>query len=212
MLLEVYDRDRNRLVAVNSEGEGKPERLPNLSVEGERWVRVAPARKGAGGAYTLDVRVPRAPRRRGARAQRPRRGRGAAAAGPDGDGLHWPRGGRGLVPVRAARARPRPRAPRAPRPRPREPPRPRHPRAPRPTPERRRAAPTGRPAGSAAGGHPTLRPRGHVRRRRAASARAGRRGPAHAGEAGRHGGGSGRAQAPDAGPRRGAARASRRWR
>ncbi|MFP2910497.1 ABC transporter substrate-binding protein, partial [Pyxidicoccus sp. 3LFB2] len=58
--LEVYDRDRNRLVAINSEGEGKPERFPNLYVEGERWVRVVPARKGVGGAYTLDVRM-RAP-------------------------------------------------------------------------------------------------------------------------------------------------------
>jgi hypothetical protein len=58
--LEVYDRDRNRLAAINSEGEGKPERYPNLYVEGERWVRVVPARKGVGGAYTLDVRM-RAP-------------------------------------------------------------------------------------------------------------------------------------------------------
>ncbi len=55
--LEVYDRDRNRLVAINSEGEGKPERFPNLYVEGERWVRVVPARKGVGGAYTLEVRM-----------------------------------------------------------------------------------------------------------------------------------------------------------
>lgn len=55
--LEVYDRDRNRLAAINSEGEGKPERFPNLYVEGERWVRVVPARKGVGGAYTLEVRM-----------------------------------------------------------------------------------------------------------------------------------------------------------
>ncbi|MCE9668208.1 ABC transporter substrate-binding protein [Myxococcus stipitatus] len=53
--LEVYDQDRNRLAAVNSEGEGKPERFPNLYVDGARWVRVAPARKGVGGAYTLTV-------------------------------------------------------------------------------------------------------------------------------------------------------------
>ena len=39
---------------MNSTGEGQPERHPNLYVEGERWVRVAPARKGVGGAYTLD--------------------------------------------------------------------------------------------------------------------------------------------------------------
>src|SRR4051794_17497016 len=30
VLLEVFDADRNRLVAVNSAGEGQPERLPNL--------------------------------------------------------------------------------------------------------------------------------------------------------------------------------------
>lgn len=53
--LEVYDRDRNRLGGVNSEGEGKPERYPNLYVERERFVRVAPARKGSGGAYTLTL-------------------------------------------------------------------------------------------------------------------------------------------------------------
>jgi len=53
--IEVYDRDRNRLGGVNSEGEGKPERYPNLYVEGERYVRVAPARKGSGGSYTLTL-------------------------------------------------------------------------------------------------------------------------------------------------------------
>ncbi|MDY7229758.1 ABC transporter substrate-binding protein [Hyalangium rubrum] len=55
VVLEVYDRDRNRLGSVNSEGEGKPERFPNLFVEGERFVRVASARKGSGGAYTLTL-------------------------------------------------------------------------------------------------------------------------------------------------------------
>lgn len=54
--LDVYDQDRNRLVGVNSEGEGKGERLPNLYVEKERWVVVSPARKGMGGAYTLEVK------------------------------------------------------------------------------------------------------------------------------------------------------------
>jgi hypothetical protein len=53
--IEVYDRDRNRLGGVNSEGEGKPERYPNLYVEKERYVRVASARKGSGGAYTLTL-------------------------------------------------------------------------------------------------------------------------------------------------------------
>jgi hypothetical protein len=55
VMIEVYDRDRNRLGSVNSEGEGKPERLPNLYVEGERFVRIASARKGSGGAYTLTL-------------------------------------------------------------------------------------------------------------------------------------------------------------
>ncbi|MFP2901190.1 ABC transporter substrate-binding protein, partial [Corallococcus sp. 4LFB] len=54
--LDVYDQDRNRLVGVNSEGEGKGERLPNLYVEQERWLVVSPARKGMGGAYTLEVK------------------------------------------------------------------------------------------------------------------------------------------------------------
>src|SRR6476659_7742477 len=36
--VEVYDTDRNRLVAVNSEGQGKPERLPNLGVKGKLLV------------------------------------------------------------------------------------------------------------------------------------------------------------------------------
>ena len=54
--LDVYDQDRNRLVGVNSDGEGKGERLPNLYVEKERWVVVSPVRKGMGGAYTLEVK------------------------------------------------------------------------------------------------------------------------------------------------------------
>lgn len=53
--IEVYDRDRNRLGGVNSEGEGKAERYPNLYVEKERYVRVTSARKGSGGAYTLTL-------------------------------------------------------------------------------------------------------------------------------------------------------------
>ena len=56
VLLEVYDGPGIRSAGINSAGEGKPERFPNLYVEGERWVRVASARKGAGGAYTLEVR------------------------------------------------------------------------------------------------------------------------------------------------------------
>ncbi|MRI88313.1 ABC transporter substrate-binding protein [Aggregicoccus sp. 17bor-14] len=53
--LGVFDRDRNPLVTVNGGGEGQGEHLPNLYVDGERWVRVAAARKGAGGAYRLQV-------------------------------------------------------------------------------------------------------------------------------------------------------------
>src|SRR5712692_6414757 len=53
VMLEIYDTDRNRLVAVNSEGEGRPERLPNLGVKGKLLVRVTSAKRGSGGAYTL---------------------------------------------------------------------------------------------------------------------------------------------------------------
>ncbi len=56
VLLEVYDGPGIRSALVNSAGDGKPERFPNLYVERERWVRVASARKGTGGAYTLEVR------------------------------------------------------------------------------------------------------------------------------------------------------------
>ncbi|WPB73879.1 ABC transporter substrate-binding protein [Archangium violaceum] len=56
MLLEVYDAPGIRSASINSGGDGKPERFPNLYVERERWVRVASARKGTGGAYTLEVR------------------------------------------------------------------------------------------------------------------------------------------------------------
>jgi hypothetical protein len=51
--LDVYDVDRNRLLTLNSEGVGKPERLPNLGVKGRLYLKVYSARKGAGGAYTL---------------------------------------------------------------------------------------------------------------------------------------------------------------
>ncbi|WNG35795.1 ABC transporter substrate-binding protein [Archangium violaceum] len=56
VVLEVYDAPGIRSAGINSAGEGKPERFPNLYVERERWVRVASARKGTGGAYTLEVR------------------------------------------------------------------------------------------------------------------------------------------------------------
>ncbi|HZH05031.1 MAG TPA: ABC transporter substrate-binding protein [Myxococcaceae bacterium] len=53
--LEVLDRDRNRMVSVNSASEGQPERLPHLTVRDPLYVRVYSARKGAGGAYTLQL-------------------------------------------------------------------------------------------------------------------------------------------------------------
>jgi len=51
--IEIYDTDRNRLVAVNSEGEGRPERIPNLGVKTRLLLKVFSAKRGAGGAYTL---------------------------------------------------------------------------------------------------------------------------------------------------------------
>lgn len=56
VVLEVYDAPGVRSANLNSAGVGKPERYPNLYVERERWVRVLSARKGTGGAYTLEVR------------------------------------------------------------------------------------------------------------------------------------------------------------
>jgi len=56
VLLEAYDETRTRLAAVSSEAEGQPARFPNLTVRGKLLLRVSPARKGGGGAYTLSVR------------------------------------------------------------------------------------------------------------------------------------------------------------
>ena len=56
VVLEVYEGPGARSAGINSGGDGKPERFPNLYVERERWVRVVSARKGTGGAYTLEVR------------------------------------------------------------------------------------------------------------------------------------------------------------
>src|SRR5712692_5675824 len=47
--LEIYDADRNRLVVVNSEAEGKAAHLPNLGVKGKLLVRVTSAKRGTGG-------------------------------------------------------------------------------------------------------------------------------------------------------------------
>lgn len=55
--IEVYDSDRNRVLAVNGEGEGKPERIPNLGVKDKLFVKIFSARRGAGGAYTLTAIV-----------------------------------------------------------------------------------------------------------------------------------------------------------
>lgn len=56
LLLEVYDETRTRLLAVTGETEGAPVRFPNLTVRGKLLLRISAARKGGGGAYTLDVR------------------------------------------------------------------------------------------------------------------------------------------------------------
>ncbi|HEX4621800.1 MAG TPA: ABC transporter substrate-binding protein, partial [Myxococcaceae bacterium] len=40
VMLEIYDQDKNRLVSVNSEGEGKPERIPNVGLKGKLYVKV----------------------------------------------------------------------------------------------------------------------------------------------------------------------------
>jgi hypothetical protein len=56
VLLEAYDETRTRLAAVSAEGEGQPVRFPDLTVRGKLLLRVAAARKGGGGAYTLSVR------------------------------------------------------------------------------------------------------------------------------------------------------------
>jgi len=51
--IEVYDADRNRLAVINSEGDGKPERIPNLGVKSKLLIKVFSAKRGAGGAYSL---------------------------------------------------------------------------------------------------------------------------------------------------------------
>jgi hypothetical protein len=51
--IEVYDTDRNRLAVINSEGKGKPERLPNLGIKTKVLVKVFSVTRGAGGAYSL---------------------------------------------------------------------------------------------------------------------------------------------------------------
>lgn len=55
VVLSVFDQDRNPVLTVNSEGEGKGERFPNLSLVNKLYVRVSGAKKGAGGAYTMTV-------------------------------------------------------------------------------------------------------------------------------------------------------------
>src|SRR5215211_6373272 len=53
--ISVFDQDRNPVLTVNSEGEGKGERFPNLSLSHKLFVRVSSGKKGSGGAYTLTV-------------------------------------------------------------------------------------------------------------------------------------------------------------
>lgn len=51
--LEFQDEARNRMALVNSEGLGKGERVPNVHVKDKVFFKVYPAKKGAGGGYTL---------------------------------------------------------------------------------------------------------------------------------------------------------------
>jgi hypothetical protein len=55
VVLEIYDVARNRLAVVNGEGEGGPERLPNLALKDKLLLRVSSVRRGGGGAYTLSL-------------------------------------------------------------------------------------------------------------------------------------------------------------
>lgn len=53
--LEVLDRDGNHVAVYNSEGEGKGEKIPSLSLSAPWLVKVHAAKKGSGGAYTATV-------------------------------------------------------------------------------------------------------------------------------------------------------------
>ncbi|HZA13928.1 MAG TPA: ABC transporter substrate-binding protein [Myxococcaceae bacterium] len=53
--IAVFDQDRNPVLTVNSEGEGKGERFPNLGLSQKLFLRVTGGKKGSGGAYTLTV-------------------------------------------------------------------------------------------------------------------------------------------------------------
>jgi len=57
LALEVVDETGTVLAAVNGAGTGGAERLPDLDVEGSAFFRVVSLRKGAGGAYTVTVRL-----------------------------------------------------------------------------------------------------------------------------------------------------------
>ncbi|HXX31803.1 MAG TPA: ABC transporter substrate-binding protein, partial [Myxococcaceae bacterium] len=54
-VLEVYDIARNRLAVVNGEGEGGPERIPDLGLRDKLLLKVSSVRRGSGGAYTLTL-------------------------------------------------------------------------------------------------------------------------------------------------------------
>ncbi len=56
IVVSFYDQDRNPLASVNSEGEGGPERFPNLLVKDRVLVKVNATKKGTGGAYTVTAR------------------------------------------------------------------------------------------------------------------------------------------------------------
>jgi hypothetical protein len=55
--LELVDELGTVLAQVNAAGVGGVERFPNLNVSGVAYVRVATVKRGAGGAYTLQVKL-----------------------------------------------------------------------------------------------------------------------------------------------------------
>jgi hypothetical protein len=59
--LELLDRDGNHVATFNSEGDGQPEQIANLNLGAPAVLRVYCAKKGSGGAYTLQVAIADAP-------------------------------------------------------------------------------------------------------------------------------------------------------
>ncbi len=57
LALELLDRDGNHLAVINSEAEGKGEVIENLNLASPWLVKVYAAKKGSGGAYTVDLSI-----------------------------------------------------------------------------------------------------------------------------------------------------------